>query len=960
MKKVVLSILLFFITFFSFSQEVFKILDTTKNYKTTVDKIEKILEKSGRVRGTGYKQYERWKYETQFHLNDKGEILPSDYDQTQYTQSQSILVDNTQWEELGPSEWNRTSGWNPGVGRITSITVHPLDSNIIYIGSPGGGVWKTINGGLTWTPLTDNYNNYQIIFSVAVDKNNTNIVYAGTSSGALIKSIDGGLTWTQISRGSNGQISRILINPTNSNIIFITAGNGIHRTLDGGITWTAVYPTQNIPIEDIKYHPTNTNIMYATSSFSPSVLRSDNGGTTCTPLSSLNGIVFNARSLIGTSPNNPNRVYIIQAYGNEFGRLYISDDAGLNFTTSVIGSPSTCTNYFGYETSGCGTGGQAGYDMAIEVNPENANEIYIGGINVWRSNDGGKSFTALTQWSLPTTSYGYVHADIHALVISKKTLYVGSDGGIYKKITNGWQDLTKGMGIRQFYKTSIFKNLYQGGSQDNGSSFYTNKWYDWLGGDGGDNLFINETTFIGSSQYGTLYRTTDGGQSFTTLNKPANGEWITPIDYKNGKLYAGWNGVYYSTNLGNTWTKINSPITTTLTTLKVEGRFIYASRSTTLWVSQDSGSTWNNYLLPSTINSISVSPTNPSEIYVSMNSVSNRVYKSLDAGATFTDISSGLPAIIVRTLSYNNDTLYAGLNIGVFRYTGSWTNITGNLPLTSVNDLDVNSGYLHAGTYGRGLWRLKISESIVIVETCNPPSNLISSNITSNSVNLKWGQVVGSNGYQLEYKPQSSTQWTILNLNDTTYSLTNLNPSTIYDWRVKSICNTTQSNYSQSQFTTSVLYYMDNPLLSITRSGSTHRLTWATNTNDNILRVDLSQSVNSGVYNIINTSYSKDGNFNVLNTLPNTTYSYRVNVIGSNFNKTSNIVTIKNPRNITRKGSEILIESYKPQPFSIIDVSGRVIYNGMLRSGINSIPLDLKIGVYFLRYGGEVIKFTNL
>jgi photosystem II stability/assembly factor-like uncharacterized protein len=744
MRIKLLLLLTLFFAFKSYSQKVIDIIkfDTSRNYKSIVDKGENEIKKVGDKRGNGSKQFERWKWKYHYLLDDNGNILPENYDQIQYNNYLSSTESNIntfEWEEMGPKSWNRTSSWNPGIGRITSIAFHPFN-NLIYITSPGGGLWKSVDNGSTWTPLTDNYNNLQDLYSVAIDPYNENTILIGTGSGAIYRSIDGGLTWTFVSNIGT-RCSKIIFHPSNSNILFAT-GRGVFRSLNNGQTWSRVavtYTNTSInSMEDVEFHPTNPNIIYSSSPFNPSFIRSEDGGNTWEIIT--NGITNSARSLIGISPNAPDRVYLVQANGNTFGRLYVSNDAGKSFITSVIGSSSTCTNYFGYETSGCGTGGQAGYDMAISVNPNNADELYIGGINIWKSTNGGISFTALTQWNYPTVNYGYVHADIHVLKFSKGILYTGTDGGIFKQNLNGtWSDLSTGLGIRQFYRISAKNNLLLGGSQDNGTSFYTDKWYDWLGADGMDNIIINSTNFIGSTQYGQFYKTSNGGLTYNSITKPSGGEWVTPIIYQSGRLYAGWNGVYVSDDMGTTWQKLPLTIDLYIRDLEVQNSTIYASRSTTLYISKDDGLTWTSYSFPSTINKIVASPENPNDVYVALNSTTNRVFKSNDGGLTFIDISNGLPNIVTRTLKLYKDTLYAGLNVGAYRYTNDigWMNITNNLTYSSINDIEIDNGYLYVGTYGRGIWRTKISNSINTDTIVNPVKLYLDSLTLSGSRNNK-------------------------------------------------------------------------------------------------------------------------------------------------------------------------------------------------------------------------------
>jgi photosystem II stability/assembly factor-like uncharacterized protein len=699
------------------------------------------------------------------------------------------------------------------------VAIHPLDTNIIYVTSPGGGVWKTTNAGNTWTPLTDRNGAWMNMFSVAVDPRNTNIVYAGSNAAQLIKSTDGGATWSSVGRFMSGIVYKILIHPTNSSIIYAAAQNGIFRSTDAGINWTKTYSNST---EDIEFKPGDPSVMYASGPFSPSFARSTDGGLTWTALTATEGITHAARALIGVSPADPNRVYVVQAFGNEFGRMYVSNNSGASFTVSVSGSASGCTNFFGYETTGCGTGGQAGYDMAICVNPANANEVYIGGIIVFRSTDGAKTFTAQTAWSYPN-SIGYNHADVHALEWMGKSIYSGTDGGIYISTDRGdnWKDLSKGLGIRQFYRIANAKTnsqVFTGGAQDNGSSLFKNgTWYDWLGADGMDGVIspFDENLVWGTSQNGTIYRSTNGGASYSTLPKPANGEWVTPLDYneKNKTLYGGWTGVFSSTDNGSTWTKISgNAITTTLTTLAVapsDPSYIYASRSTTLHYTRDGGTNWATATLPSSINAIAVSPADPMKIWVACNSTANRVFVSVDGGITFTNISDNLPAIIARSLAVTRDeSVYLGMNIGVYyRANGAtgWTNITSNMPAASINDVLVHedAGLVRIASYGRGVWE-KPLEATSSVVTCGTPTNLTTSEITPSSGKLTWNGVSGANSYKLEYKATTATTWSVLaeTLSTNTYTLNGLAAGTVYEWRVAANCDGSSSSQATAQFTT--------------------------------------------------------------------------------------------------------------------------------------------------------------
>ncbi len=718
-------------TFFFFNTNAQSIYQVMENNNLTIHQVEafakKYFDSVGTSRGTGYKQYQRWLFEAKFHLDENGYQQPVEKDFNSYTNS-PLTSSTQQWTEMGPFSWNRTSGWNPGVGRVTAIAVHPLDTLLMYLCSPGGGLWKSTTGGNSWQPLTDNNSSLMSMWAVAVDPQNTQIVYAGNSGGTIVKSINGGATFTTISSGSgiSGTVRKILISPTNSNLIFVCSSSGIHRSTNAGVNWTQVH---NIQKEDIEFKPDDENVLYATGngSATQSVLyRSIDNGITWNGITS--GLATFSRTLVAVSAANPNRVYLVQARGSELGYIFRSDDAGLNFTTMITGNSSTCTNYFGYETTGCGTGGQASYDMAMCVNPLNADEVHIAGCICWKSSNGGASWVAETAWSLPN-GVGYNHSDVHVLNWVGKTIYSGSDGGIYKSVNYGddWIDLSNGMSTRQFYRFAnavTNTGIFTGGAQDNGSTIKKGiGWRDWLGADGMDGLIspLDSNLIWGTSQNGSIYRSTNGGSSYSGLSKPPGGNWVTPlaIESKSNIIYGGWTGAYKSTNNGASWIKISDTVITAnvvaLAVAPSNPAYIYASVANNLYVTTDSGKTWSIKNAPSslTINWIAVSPLNPEKIWLALNtSGAYRACVSIDAGSTFTDISAGLVATTARSVDVDLDsaeTVYYGMNIGVYfkdKYS-PWQNLTANLPQVAVNEVELQKSgkILRVATYGRGIWQ---------------------------------------------------------------------------------------------------------------------------------------------------------------------------------------------------------------------------------------------------------------
>lgn len=782
--------------------------------------------KVGTARGSGYKQYQRWLNERKFHIDAEGNFIDPRVEDEQYQKFIAAQKQNKSatrfWRELGPSDWTPTTSWNPGIGRITSVAVHPDDTTVIYVGSPGGGIWKTTNSGLTWFPLVDfSFNTWLFVFHICIDPSDRNTVYASLA-GNVIKSTNAGTTWSNCGSGPSGS-KKIIVSPNNSNLVYSAANNGVFLSTNGGTSWTK---TLNFSVEDIEFNPSNPKIMYVSgSSTSGSVWRSVDAGYNWTQIGSSSGITATGRTLIAVSKHNASVVYVVQASGSAFGKMYRSNDSGATFTTLITGNPANGTNYFGYDRNGKESGGQATYDMAICVNPNNVNEVHIAGIICWKSVNGGASFEAETEWYYPNPT-GYNHADVHALEWVKSTIYSGTDGGIYKSINNGddWIDLSKGIGIRQVYRVSCAKtnaNVINIGAQDNGSTIRqsTGQWKDWVGADGMDNMIspTNPNIVFGTSQNGDLYKTTDQGNSITFLDRPSSGNWITPFvmhPTNHDTIYAGWQGVWRSVNGGLKFTKISgSSITGLLNCLAVaptNTKYIYASVNNVLFKSNNGGITWTSVNLPATITSICVSPVTADKIWVTLNSTSTRIYVSENMGDNFTDISSGLPNMTARSVVVDDNLdegVYLGMNIGVYYRDKNtpWTILASNLPLVAINDIEIqkSGAKVRIGTYGRGVWET----DLINQDNCNPPTNLSATNITSNSATVTWEIVAGAKSYDVEYKEETSSSWNIAGTQISSNSLTinGLNSGKTYDWRVKTNCKYVGSPYVISKITTNCL-----------------------------------------------------------------------------------------------------------------------------------------------------------
>lgn len=768
----------YFFTFllFVFSFEIYSQADYLVMIDEGTHKVEDVQQSAETYfhdkplgRGSGYKQYKRWEYMALRMMDEQGYLKSSEFyinelnhfnaELNSNANNRAALNDN--WEEMGPVNWNATSGWNPGVGRITAFSIDETDEDHIIVGAQTGGVWKSIDGGQNWQPLLDFFSNLSV-YSTAMQPGNSDVYFFGSSNGRIYKSTDSGATWSQIGSAGNSVINKILIHPTNTSLMFASSQNaGIYRSTDGGVSWTSIISDNRG--YDIEFKPGDLNTVYASGN---SFHKSTDGGATFTTIT---GFDDTGAKMIGVSADNPNIVYVLEANGSIFNAFYVSINSGEAFTKLNHSG----INYFGYSLTGQDNLGQAPRDMDIDVNPNNANEVHIAGIHTWRSLNGGVSFVPTSHW-IPGTAaannIGYNHADVDIIQFYGSTLYTGTDGGIFKATNttnlnnNYYTDITEGLGIRQFYKIGISQTdpvIVSGGSQDNGTSFYTvsEGWRDWLGADGMETFIdkSNQNTMYGTTQGGQLYRSTTGGLSYNGLNEPGPGQgnWVTPFEQDpiaNNTIYVGYNQVFKSTNSGGSWTAISQVFGGNLDHLKIapsDNNVMYASRGAQLFKTSTGGGTWQQLSgFGGVVNSIAVHPTNPDLIALATTS-SLKVYISDDGGQTWESAPSGLPnfqALAVVWQDNGLDGLYLGMNYGIYYIDNTfteWQVFNNNLPNVIINELEINyaEDKIYAATYGRGLWVSPVYDGTLSLE-----NNSLFNSFTvypvpaENILNVKWNE----------------------------------------------------------------------------------------------------------------------------------------------------------------------------------------------------------------------------
>ncbi|MGD0709542.1 MAG: T9SS type A sorting domain-containing protein [Bacteroidales bacterium] len=706
----------------------------------------------------GYTQFKRWEYFMKPLAYPDGKLPQplkywNEYQKfiaNESKEKRDVLLTNS-WTPLGMTDWiNGNSGYSPGNGRINAIAVDPNNANVIYAGSPSGGVWKSNNGGATWNTTFD-YMPRIGVSTIVIDKNNSNIVYIGTGDRdagdcagiGILKSIDAGSSWnmTGMDNTSNGNVvCRMLINPMNSNSIIAACSDGMYKSNNAATTWTK-WSGSSSQFYDVEYKPGDTTIVYATTS--DSFYKSVNGGKTFTKITSTlpSG---STRYEIAVAPSNSNYVYLVASNGSyTFGGLYRSTDSGASFAVQ-----STTPNIFDYATDGSGTSGQGWYDLCIVVSPTNAEEIYVGSINQWKSTDGGVNWTNLTNWTYPPSTPGqYTHCDEHELIYPAggTKIYTGTDGGIYYSTNGGvaWTNISAGLGITQCYKlggTESDANLIVAGAQDNGVIKYSGSstWIQLYGADGFESAIdFTDKTIIYSEVYnGSMLKSTDGGNNWATDVQPSgqSGAWCTPFiihPTNHNLLYMGFNDVYKTSDGTSSWTAISSGLcSSSLSTLESapsDSNYIYAAYNSDLYVTKNSGTNWATKTPNSSmyITGIVVDETNPAKLWICGTGTStSKVYYSKDAGNSWTDITSNLTNLGFNCIIHQtnaNDGLYLGTEVGVFYKDTTmvnWISYNSNLPNVRVTDFEINysAGMIRAATYGRSVWESQLYTTVNIKE----------------------------------------------------------------------------------------------------------------------------------------------------------------------------------------------------------------------------------------------------
>ncbi len=657
------------------------------------------------------------------------------------------LMSTAKWKFMGPTTKIPTGG---GGGRVACVRFNPDNMDEIWIGTPGGGLWKSTDLGVHWSTTTDSLPALGVS-DIAINPQNTNQMFLATGdmdggntpSYGVLRSDDGGHVWKQTSLNFSitltRQMSRIIINPKNPNIILCATSNGIFRSTDNGTTWGLV---QAGYFRDMEFKPSDPNYIYASSG--ATIYRSTNGGSSFSRLTngltSMNG----NRVALGVTLADPNYLYaLVSNNASGFGGLYRSTNSGDSWTQMSVGG--TSLNILNWRSDGSYSAsdesqGQGSYDLAIAVSQSDPETIFCGGVNIWTSEDGGSHWKIVAQWQ--GEGAPYVHADVHDLQFvpdpSSDLLIACTDGGVFATQDGGahWSDRTNGLGLLQFYRIGtnpVDPTVVVGGCQDNGTNLCrAGDWKNVKGADGMEAFFDNTGVYAYCTiYYGQMWRSQDGGNTFKTNVSPLGqrtGGWITPYivnPKRPATLYGGTgSGIYRTDERGDYWYLFSkSPVgnTSALAMSEADTASLLATTGSRMWLTTNSGSSWKDAtsgLSSGSYSNIAADPTRAGVFAVCYNSYdeNNKVWITHNMCQKWENYTKkGLPnvpvncAVFYKTACQN--ILFVGTDLGVF-YTSedgdSWQELNNGLPNTVIRDMDIYKNILHVGTYGRGLWQLTL------------------------------------------------------------------------------------------------------------------------------------------------------------------------------------------------------------------------------------------------------------
>jgi len=679
------------------------------------------------------------------------------------------------WRSLGPNGfWDAAGGFfgtvgGLDIGRIAAIAPPMAPNGPMYIATATGGVWRSTNNGLSWTPLTDTQCELAT-GAVAIDPVNPSIIYAGTgeaNGGSLgcgvLRSSNGGNSWTTSSTNGINVSGGGVINFFTMVVDASTAGSpsstillagvnfaspgGIARSTNSGANWSLVTSAQVGSVTSIVAHPTRQGVYYAGARLGPTaaargVYRSTDIGATWSQLPPLPVADANAigRVEVAVSLAQPNAVWALvgnRTNGRMLGLFRWDEETNqwTQLTAAGVITGGTSRGDFGAQSS---------YDLVLAVDPRDPQRIFLGGVRAYRSTDGGASFQPMAM---------EIHCDWHAIVFDRfnaDVVWAGTDGGVFLSTDGGasWLSRNAGLSITQYYPgiaVDPVTGRIIGGAQDNGTTLYSGSLF-WDGyaatGDGGYNAinyrnpsiqwFTSYWNCQGAGTGACIFRraATGTGLRVSGITSTDRAQFIPPLimdPVTPTKLYFGTHRVYRTVDEGLSWSPISADLSggsgtiTSIAVAPLDTNTIYVGTSDgRVQVTRDGGATFTAATgLPTRfVTRVAVHPTDPMRALITVSGFgSAHVFETRDALATAVrSIDGNLANAPANGAVYiaNQDVILVGTDIGVFQTSNggtSWFPGPAGLPNVIVQDLVYQpaSNLLVAGTYGRGVFAYNVT-----------------------------------------------------------------------------------------------------------------------------------------------------------------------------------------------------------------------------------------------------------
>ncbi len=689
-------------------------------------------------------------------------------------------------------------------GRINTIAVHPFNPDIILLGYSQGGIYRTEDGGITWKPVFDDQVSLSIS-QITFDTHNPNKIYATTGDvnisgypflgSGIYRSDDTGNSWTYIGLNGTGVLSKVAVDPNKENIIYVGSmgypsqkgdERGLFRSIDGGQTWNKTLTIDDSTgVIDLVTDPVRPGYVYASgwtrirsnkisTTIGPGtdVYRSVDYGATWENL--INGLPAGSHSRTGLEITGDGTLFVsyinnllsghCAGYIESLEGIFKSVDGGMSWDTIPI---------YELETLPCDLYGFNGwYFETLKVNPENAQDISLLGVDMFRSLDGGETWVQ----SVPIWWTYEVHGDKHDLVFAAGQMYLATDGGAYKCPIDQslpWSDI-ENIPSTQFYRTAFNPHQpdqYVGGAQDNGTTSgnasMLNEWPRLFGGDGFQPLFDPgepDWSYV-MTQSGEVYWSHDHGVNYDKITTGLVGYryWDMPLvmSHQDPKiLFCGTNTVYkidmrdsmklwksISPDLtrGDTILGYRYPAITAIAQSDLDSMRLYAgTQDGKLWTTPDGGLDWTDITDGTPgyfVTSIITSTIDPQKVFATYSGYRDNdhtpyIYKSDDAGQHWVSVGVNIPMLGVNSFlilpGWDDEVLFAATDGGVytsFNAGALWERLGTNFPYMPVYDLEYNpfENTIVAATFSRGLMTFPVDE-LDLVSGVEPVSQNLSLN----------------------------------------------------------------------------------------------------------------------------------------------------------------------------------------------------------------------------------------